>query len=104
MYKDIRIVEPGNMVGGNAVHPFTRDPTVLKKLQKIIDQIKFVRPSSIKDIQQCSHIVIMTLQVTEAIISLQMKQNTTLDNFCMMKRCDILAVIQGICSILCEND
>jgi hypothetical protein len=91
MYKGIRIVEAGNMVGDNADDPFTRDPRVLKKFQMIIDQLKFIRPSAMKHIQQCSHVVTMTLQTTEAAMSLQMKQNITLENTHMMRRCDILA-------------
>jgi hypothetical protein len=79
IYKGIRIVELGNMVGGNADDPFIRDPRVLKKFQMIIDQLKFVRPSAMNHIERCSHVVTMTLQTIEEAISLQMKQNITLD-------------------------
>jgi hypothetical protein len=88
-YKGIRLVEPGNIVGGSTDDPFARDPRVLKKLQRIIDLLKFIRPSAVRHIQQCSQIVTMTLQVTEAIMSLQVKQNITLENSHLMRRCDI---------------
>jgi hypothetical protein len=62
----------------------------------IIDQLKFIRPFAMKHIQQCSHVVTMTLQTTESAMSLEMKQSITLENSHTMRRCDdILASTYG---------
>jgi hypothetical protein len=75
LYKGIGLVKAGNIVSGSSDDSFARDPRVLTKLQKIIDLLEFIRPSGMRYIQQCSQIVAMTLQATEVIMSLHMKQN-----------------------------